>query len=122
MFLTKWNLRDLAAVGAVLLMAALLICLPLLWKEEGEILVITTPDGSEEYALSGDREIPVTSRGITLTVTIREGAAYVSSSTCPDHACMSTTLREGGDTAVCAPAGVRLLIKGGDGDVDFVAG
>ncbi len=122
MFRTHVGFRDLIAALTVVVLAVLLLCLPLLFSEEGGILVVTTPDGTAEYDLSVSQEIRVTSRGIELVIVIENGTARVASSTCPDGICLVGTLSRGGDTVICAPAGVRLLVKGGDGDVDFVAG
>lgn len=123
MFRTRFNFRDvLAALGVVLLACAILF-LPLLWRREGSVLVISTPDGSREYSLSEDREIEVTSKGVSMIVVIRDGAAYVKSSSCPDGVCASSgKITRDGESIVCAPAGVRIWVKGGDGNVDFVAG
>ncbi len=121
-FRTHVGFRDLIAAVAVVALAVLLLCLPLFFAEEGRILVISTPDGNAEYDLSVPQEIRIASRGIELVIVIENGTARVASSTCPDGICLVGTLSRGGDTVICAPAGVRLLVKGGDGDVDFVAG
>ncbi len=122
MFATKINLRDLLIAVGILACAGLLFCAPLFFRSPGAVLVITTPDRTMEYDLSHDREIKLTSRGIELLIVIKDGAARVQRSTCPDGICRSGALSDRGDTTVCAPAGVRLGVRGGDGNVDFVAG
>ncbi len=123
MFRTRFNWHDVLAALGVVLLACAIFLLPLLWRREGQVLVVTMPDGSTAYSLSEDREISVTSNGITLVVVIRDGAAYVKSSECPDGVCVSSgRISRGGESIVCAPAGVRLQVKGGGEHVDFVAG
>ena len=123
MFRARLTRCDIVASVAVLLAAILMLLLPPLIRTDAEILVITTPEGSAEYALSQPCSLTVISRGITLTVVIEDGGAYVLHSDCPDGVCrLSGRIRKSGETIVCAPAGIRLLVKGGDEDVDFVAG
>lgn len=123
MFRTRFNWHDIVAALGVVLLACAILALPLLWRREGELLVISTPDGSYEYSLSENRTVTVTSRGITLTVVIRHGAAYVKASECADGVCVSSgRISRSGESIVCAPAGVRLQVKGGGERVDFVAG
>ena len=120
---TKFSPWDLLAMGAVLLAALLLLLLPPLLREEGRVLVVETPNGVHTYELSVDRELTVQSNGITLTVEIRDGEVRVSHSDCPDAICRSSgAISESGESILCAPAGVRLTVKGGGDGVDFVAG
>ena len=84
---------------------------------------MTTPEGSQRYSLAEDREWMLESNGITLQLSIRDGRACVRASDCPDHVCVqSGWIGRAGETVLCAPAGVMLTVKGGEGDVDFVAG
>ena len=122
MFRTRCAPFDGLAVAFVLLAAVLLLLLPGLLSETGEILVVTTPRGSTEYDLSVNQTFTVSSRGYTLTVMIENGHASVCDSDCPDGICRTGTVKHSGETILCAPAGVRLTVKGGDADVDFVAG
>lgn len=122
MFRTKVTVWDLVSVAAVLLAAAL-IWLPLLHRDAAAVLVVTTAEGSTEYSLSEDREITVTSRNHTLQIQIRDGAVFVLESDCPDGDCKARgVIRYVGEVILCAPAGVTLAVKGGELDVDFVAG
>ena len=123
MLQTKLTLRDIVAAGCILLAAVALFLLPFLFVNEGETLVITTPDGSQVFSLTEDREIVLTSRDVTLTVCISDGEAYVVESNCRDGVCKNSgRISRAGETILCAPAGVTLTVRGGDGDVDFVAG
>ena len=123
MFRTKPSFGDLIAAVAVLLIAVLLIWHPWQGRADGEILVIVTPDETIEYALSENRTIELESRGVHLCIEIADGKAFVRESDCPDGVCVaSASISRTGETILCAPAGVSLMVKGGDGDVDFVAG
>ena len=123
MFQTKLTFRDAIAVAVVLLGAFLLLWAPWQSRADGTLLVLTTPDGTKEYALSEDCEIKLDSQGIHLTVVIENGAAYVLESDCPDAVCRAGgRISKSGETILCAPAGVRLSVKGGASDVDHVAG
>ncbi len=123
MFSVSFGWRDVLASVCVVVLALVFLLLPLLWQEEGSVLVISTPDGTAEYELHTNRTLALSSAGIDLVIEIRNGVAHVESSTCSDGICVASgSLSHSGDTVICAPAGVRLFVKGGDGDVDFVAG
>lgn len=123
MFRTKISFGDAIAAVAVLLVAGLLLWHPWQRSNDGETLVIVTPDQTMEYALSENRTFEIESRGVHLCVEISDGKAYVSKSDCADHVCESSApISKTGETIICAPAGVSLVVKGGEGDVDFVAG
>ncbi len=123
MIRTKFSAWDAVVAGLVLVAALALLLVPPLLRREGETLVVTTPEGSDTYALSEDRRFEITSEGITLTVVIEDGAAYVLHSDCPDGICRASgRISQSGQTILCAPAGVTLSVKGGGDGVDFVAG
>ena len=123
MFRTKFGFGDVIAAVAVLLVAALLIWHPWQRSQAGETVVIVTPDETFEYALSEDTVVEIESRGITLFVSIMNGEVDVYKSYCPDGVCVaSAPISKTGETIICAPAGVSITVKGGEGDVDFVAG
>ena len=86
-------------------------------------MIVSSANGEEIYPLSDNRSICVTQNGITLEIVIEDGAAYVLQADCPDLVCVnSQKIKKSGQTIVCAPAGVRLQVRGGDDGVDFVAG
>ena len=123
MFQIKPSWRDLIAVVSVLLAALLLLLYPLLNAERGGVLVIVTPEGTQEYSMEKDQTVLVGSNGITLEIVISDGAAYVKESNCPDGVCRaSKRISKSGESILCAPAGVTLKVKGGEAHADFVAG
>lgn len=123
MFQTKVTFFDILAVLSVLFLAVALLWSPWQSREDGAFLVVSTSESTDEYALSVDREITVKSEGIELRIVISNGEAYVAESSCADGVCVASgRICRTGDTVICAPAGVKLMIKGGDTDVDYVAG
>ena len=123
MFRTKPNFGDLLAAVAVLLVAVLLLWHPWQKNNEGEAVVIVTPEQTFEYALSDNRIVEIESRGVHLCIEILDGKASVCESDCPDSVCVhSVPISKSGETIVCAPAGVSITVRGGDGNVDHVAG
>lgn len=123
MFRTKVTFFDILAVLCVLLCAVLLLWSPWQSREDGAFLVVTTPDSDERYPLSENRELTLEVGEHVLQIVIRDGEAFVAQSSCADGICVSSgRISRVGQTVICAPAGVRLLIKGGDTDVDHVAG
>ena len=123
MFSTRVTVRDAIAVAVVLFASLFFFLAPWQSREVGSTLVIATPDGTAEYALSENREIALSSQGISLTVVIENGAAYVRESNCHDGVCRAGgRIYRGGETILCAPAGVRLSVRGGASDVDHIAG
>ncbi len=123
MFRTHVNLWDALVLALVLTVAVLLLTAPMLTERQGESLEIVTPQGAEFYSLSEFCEVTVESRGYHLTVVIANGEAFVKESDCPDGICReSRVISRPGEGILCAPAGVRLGVRGGDDDVDYVAG
>ncbi len=123
MFHTKITFFDILAVLLVLCLALILLWAPWQIREDGAFLVVTTSEGTVQYPLSVDREFTVSTEDHALLVVIENGEAYVRESNCADGICVASgRISHSGNTVICAPAGVRLLIKGGDADVDHVAG
>lgn len=123
MLSTKPNARDAIIAACVLFLALALLFVPLLYRKGGGTVVITYGDVTETYSLNVDRTIDLTSNGYHLTVKIAGGEVWVEDADCPDLVCKHTgKISKSGDVILCVPAGVRILVKGGGDDVDFVAG
>ena len=123
MFRTRFSFCDALAALGVLLVAVSLILVPVLFAQDGDLLQISAPSGTASYDLSEDREIELCENGIVLVIRIEDGAAFVSHSDCPDGICRASgRISRSGESILCAPAGVRVTVKGGADDVDFVAG
>ena len=123
MFRTRFCFADLLVCVGVALVASALLLFPFLFAETGERLVITTPTDRYEYRLDENRRLTVESGGITLEIVIENGKARVAHATCPDGVCYAGgEIFRAGQSILCAPAGVTLLVEGGEDDVDFIAG
>lgn len=72
---------------------------------------------SEPYVIEFDGEYPC-------TVTIDKDGAYFSKAECPDKVCLKTgKISRTGQTAVCLPAKVSLIVTGSDAEqYDAVTG
>lgn len=123
MFRTRFCFADLLICVGVALAASVLLLFPFLFADTGERLVITTPTDRYEYSLRENRHLTIKSGGITLDIVIEDGKARVAHATCPDGVCYSGgEIFRAGQSILCAPAGVTLLVEGGEDGVDFVAG
>ncbi|MBR3965853.1 MAG: NusG domain II-containing protein [Clostridia bacterium] len=115
---------DIIIIAIALVISALLIGLKFLPSEGDLTLSVISEGGESEYSLSENREIELMSNGISLIIRIENSSAYILSSECPNGICMKQgRAKRAGDTVVCAPAGVALIIKsGGVSHGDAVAG
>lgn len=126
MFRTRFSFSDLCVILSVLALSAALLIFPKRCADAGSRLAVRTPEGETVYSLAEDREIVLTSQGVTLKITVCAGCAYVSETDCSDRLCLNTgKISRVGETIVCAPAAVRLTVtdaKGGVGDADLTIG
>ncbi len=102
----------------IVLTAALAVAVPL-WTfaaPAAKTVRVTTP--TEEFTL------PLTAEGsydlqghdgLHVTLTVKDGAATVTSADCPDRLCVQTgTLTKAGQAAVCVPAGIVVTVEATD--------
>ena len=114
---------DFAVLFAVLLLALLCLLLPLSGEENGAYLSVRI--GSEEqcYSLAENRTITLTNNGYTLTVTVRDGSAFVSETDCPARICLHMSpISHSGESILCAKAEICLAVCGGEGGYDGITG
>ena len=120
-YAVKFRALDYLAVAAVGA-AALISASPMLFAEEGETVTVMYDAGEIGMPLSSDDSVTLNSNGHTLTVTVKNGKAWVSDTDCPDGLCRRTgSISKPGESIACLPA--KVLVKvGGDGGIDGVAG
>ncbi len=122
----KLTVADGVVAGVCLVLAGLLFLLPLCLPSRGGVLSVryAGTEETEEYRLSEDRVLHLEHNGYTLTVEIRDGAARVTESSCPDGFCRrGGPICRDGDTLLCAPAGVLLTVRAPKrGESDAVVG
>lgn len=111
--LFRWG--DAVPAVACLLLAAV-IALAIVWRGEGAVVRVQTPDEEFVLPLSTDVQRELCGRdGLKLTVTVQDGRACVLCADCPDQVCVATGwLSKNGQTAACLPAGVVLTIEAPD--------
>lgn len=114
---------DCIAIGAVVLLAALVFVLFLPKPAQSAVveiyhngvLVQTMPlSQNGQYTLQGTYENVIAVSG---------GKVSITQSDCPGHDCVySGAISTVGRSLVCLPNGVEVRIVGRSGDVDFVVG
>ena len=126
---TKFQRADVAVALVCLIIAVALLVLPLLTPKASKVvLVIRDRFGNEQHhALDEDAELTLSGdHGHHLTLTVKDGRAYVSESSCPDGLCQrSGTISRVGETLVCLPAGIAVSVsdrQGKAGEVDATLG
>ncbi len=115
---------DIFLMVAVALLAGVLFLLPFL-SEKAKTAEIVISEAGEVRVISLDQpaEYEISSRGVSLTVTVKDGTVFVSHSDCRDSICRNTPpISRGGQAIVCVPAGVVIRIAGEGGIVDGIAG
>ncbi len=117
------GLGDLAVAAVVVLLAGLLFAARALLAPQGRTAEVITPDSSFLLPLDEDTSRTlVGNNGITVVLSVENGAIRFSLSGCPDQVCVhSGPLTRAGDAAACVPAGIFVRLTG-EAEVDAVAG
>lgn len=112
--------RPLIKIADVVLIAVILICSAAALfgfsNGDGDKIQITH-NGDTVYTLPLNIDTSVVVHRVT--VTIKDGCAFVSDSDCRDKTCMRATLKKAGDVTVCLPNRVTVTVTG-DSSVDAV--
>ena len=120
----KFQKGDWIAVALVIVLAVglLLPFLPASGTRPGAVQV--WQDGVLRKTLPLDRDSTyVLDTPYRNVITIRDGQAAITESTCPGADCVhSGWIRHTGRSIVCLPNRTEVRIVGTDGDVDFVVG
>ncbi len=117
------KIGDLLLIIALGLLALGLFLLPLLRTQAETAEIVLAESGEVSViSLAQDASYAITSRDIDLTVCVQDGTVYVSESNCRDGICRTTApISRGGQTIVCAPAGVVVRINGEEVAVDGIS-
>ena len=91
---------------------------------EDNVKLVINANGSESiYSLSENKVLDFESDGISLTVAIENGFAYVKNSSCKDKICINSgKISKDGQIIVCAPAHFSMKIVGQGGGYDAITG
>ena len=99
-----------------LLVIVLTLWLVLLPREEGDTVSVYVGDTlCAEFSLSESVDgYTVTTEKGSLSLTLRDGEAWVTHADCPDAVCVRTgRISKKGESIVCAPLGVCVTVEGG---------
>lgn len=86
--------------------------------------VVVTVDGAlyGTYPLTVDQTIEITQKGHTNKITIKDGAAQMTYSSCHNQVCVEDgKISRTNQSIVCLPNRVMVEITGGEGEFDAVA-
>lgn len=119
----KKHMVDLIVIASLLLFSTAILLVVNLTKIDGTYVEVTK-DGVviASYPLSTDGEY--TLNGGTNILTVKDGVAYMTYSSCPDHTCEHTgKVSHVGETIVCLPNKLTVTVIGekSDDSVDFVS-
>ena len=109
-----------------LIIILLCICTPIilsLTSKDSPKAVVISHDGDVERVVSLSENCSFHTHGVEIT--IENGKAYVSKTSCPDHLCMKMKKAENvGDSIICVPNKVSVRITGQENGkvADVVAG
>lgn len=109
---TKQNL-----IFSVLVLAAAGLLLLLRPWNQGAKAVVSLADGSQQtISLSADGRYDLAGNGgITAHLVVEDNSIRFVESECPDHRCEGFgRLSREGDWAACLPAGISVVIEGGE--------
>lgn len=106
-----------AEAGILAVLALALAVWLLIPKTAGARAVLAR--GGEElgrYALDKPCRVAVSgANGFALTLVIKDGAAHVEDSTCPDLICQRhSPISKAGESIVCLPGQVSVTVEGGE--------
>ena len=121
-FIKKFRL-DVIVIASLLLVSALFFLITALNRDEGAYAEITV-DGEVVGAYPLEINATYKINGGTNELTIENGMAYMTYSTCPDHTCEDARRKAHyvGQTIVCLPNKISVKIVGvSDDTVDFVS-
>ncbi len=113
------NRRYLTGAEVVILaLLALALVVWLLFPKVAGVQVVLARGGEElgRYELDKPCRVEVAgANGFALTLVIKDGAAHVEGSTCPDLICQHhAPISKAGESIVCLPGQVSVSVEGGE--------
>jgi hypothetical protein len=113
---------DIIVIASLLLLSLIVLLTVNLFKRDGAYLrVEINGEIAAEYPLYTDGVYEL--NGGTNTLTVKDGAAYMSYSSCPDHTCERTgKVKHVGESIICLPNKLSITVIGESSDsVDLVS-
>lgn len=113
---------DVIVIASILLVAIAVVAVSHFTAEAGAYVEVALNGNTiGKYPLGLDGVYSLNSG--TNTLTVKNGEAYMSYSSCPDHTCENTgKISFVGQTIICLPNRISITVVGeSDGNVDFVS-
>ena len=108
---------DFVIIAAAL--AAFLI--PFFWADSGVTAqVFVKGELRAELELDKNTSFVINDGGFENTVVVENGSVYISDSNCPDKLCENQKIRKSGQSLICLPNKVVVVIKGGKDETDVI--
>lgn len=125
--ISKCTLLDFLLIFVMLLLAAAIFIFSISGSNDDASVCIVSGNDTMYYSLSDERTVELQTPVGKTVVKIEGGQAYIESSECENQICVrSGRVKKTGDTVICAPAGVAVMIvKSGGGvyeNADAAAG
>ena len=113
---------DVIVIASILVVSALFALTTLITRTEGAYVEIAQ-NGNIIGKYPLDLDSVYTLNGGTNILTVKNGEAYMSYSSCPDHTCENTgKISYVGQTIICLPNRISITVVGEpDNYVDFVS-
>ncbi len=113
---------DIIVISALVLLSLTLLFISIFTRESGAYVTVEI-DGKETARYSLSVNGTYTLNGGTNILTIEDGTASLTYSSCPDHLCEDKgKIRYVGERIICLPNRVTVTVSGeGDGGVDLVS-
>ena len=119
----KKHRADIIVIASILVFSLLVLAVMTLTKKDGATVVVEI-NGTEVAQYPLDLDNTYTLNGGTNVLTIENGTARMSESSCPDHICENKgKIKYVGQTIVCLPNKLTVTVRGSSDDsgVDFVS-
>jgi hypothetical protein len=116
------NKISIIVVALLLVVSILTVSIRLATREEGEKIIVTIAgEQVAEYYLNVDGVYSL--NGGTNELTVKDGVAYMSASSCPGHDCEKQgKAKYVGQVIICAPYDIFVHIVEGEGSSDTNGG
>ena len=113
---------DVIVIASILVVSALFALITIATRTEGAYVEVSVGGNTiNKYPLDLDGVYSL--NGGTNILTVKNGVAYMSYSSCPDHTCENTgKISYVGQTIICLPNKISITVVGeSDNYVDFVS-
>lgn len=114
--------NDIILLVSMLAVLAVIVILLAITKSDGEMVVVSVDSKVvASFPLNEDRKYEIEGYdGGRNVLVIKDGVAYMSEASCPDHLCMNMgRISKVGQSVICLPNRVVIEIKGKDTEKEY---